>query len=228
MRRAYITFCFTLVFLTSVTTQTTISATVSKSFIALGDSYTIGEGVASTETWPSLLTKELNKKGHQISLSKIIAQTGWRTDNLINAIVEENLTKKYDLVSVLIGVNNQFQGKSIEQYKTELRSILNTAVVLSNKGKSGVFVLSIPDYGSTPFGKLERETIGQEIDEWNFACKSVCAEFEISFYDITHITKMGANDSSLLAKDGLHPSGKMYALWVAEILDEVEELLEEK
>jgi len=195
------------------------------SFLALGDSYTIGEGVATTETWPVLLTKALNKIGHSIGQPKIIAKTGWRTDNLANAILQENITEKFDLVSVLIGVNNQFQGKSIEEYKKDLRGILNSAIVCCKKGKAGVFVLSIPDYGSTPFGKLERETIGKEIDEWNAACKSICEELEIPFYDITPISKKAVNDSSLLAKDALHPSGKMYALWVVEILDDVEELL---
>ena len=225
MWRVYIAFCFTLVLLTSMAHKASLPVSGTKSYLALGDSYTIGEGVASTETWPALLAKALNKKGHQIEVPKIIAQTGWRTDNLINAIIEENLTKKYDLVSVLIGVNNQFQGRTIEVYKKDLRSILNTAITLCEKGKSGVFVLSIPDYGSTPFGKLEREAIGKEIDEWNAACKSVCTEFEIPFYDITTISKNAVDDTALLAKDGLHPSGKMYALWAAEILDEVEMLL---
>lgn len=217
--------CLLALFITPSFTSKNMSTQSTKSFLALGDSYTIGEGVASTETWPVLLAKALNKKGHAVSQPKIIARTGWRTDNLSNAIVEENMTEKFDLVSVLIGVNNQFQGKSIEVYKKELRGILNTAIGLCKKGKAGVFVLSIPDYGSTPFGKLEREAIGLEIDEWNLACKGICNEFEIPFYDITPITKKGVSDSSLLAKDGLHPSGKMYALWVEEILDEVLDLL---
>jgi len=217
--------CLLTFFITYSFTSKNMSEQSVKSFLALGDSYTIGEGVASTETWPAFLAKALNKNGHPIGHPKIIAKTGWRTDNLINAIVEENLTRKFDLVSVLIGVNNQFQGRTIDVYKKDLRSILNTAITLCEKGKSGVFVLSIPDYGSTPFGKLERESIGKEIDEWNAACKSICDEFEIPFYDITSISKKAVDDSSLLAKDGLHPSGKMYALWVEEIVDEVSILL---
>ena len=217
--------CLLTFFLTPSFTSKNMSIQSTKSFLALGDSYTIGEGVASTETWPALLVKALNKNGHAVSQPKIIARTGWRTDNLSNAILDENITEKFDLVSVLIGVNNQFQGKSIDVYKKELRGILNTAIGFSKKGKAGVFVLSIPDYGSTPFGKLERESIGLEIDEWNAACEGICDEFEIPFFDITPITKKGVSDSSLLAKDGLHPSGKMYALWVVEILDDVEALL---
>lgn len=197
-----------------------------KSFLALGDSYTIGEGVVSTQTWPVLLTKELNKKGYPVSLPKIIAKTGWRTDNLITAIQEENSSDKFDLVSVLIGVNNQFQGKSIDIYKKDLRSIFNSAIGFCSQGKEGVFVLSIPDYGSTPFGKIDTESIGREIDEWNAACKSVCEEFGIRFFDITPISKKAVNDPSLLAKDGLHPSGKMYAMWVEKIVDDVILLVE--
>ena len=226
MTKSVFTFiCLLTFFITLSFTSKNMSEQTTKSFLALGDSYTIGEGVASTEAWPVLLTKALNKSGNYVSQPKIIAKTGWRTDNLSNAIVEENITEKFDLVSVLIGVNNQFQGKSIDVYKKELCGILNSAIGFCKKGKSGVFVLSIPDYGSTPFGKIERETIGKEIDEWNAACKSICEEFEIPFYDITPISKKAVNDSSLLAKDGLHPSGKMYAMWVEEILDEVEGLL---
>lgn len=196
-----------------------------KTYLALGDSYTIGESVAESDSWPYLLSKKLTANNLPVEQPKVIARTGWRTDNLIAAIQEESLTEKYDLVSVLIGVNNQFQGKSIEVYKTDLRQILATAISLSSSGKSGVFVLSIPDYGSTPFGKLERETIGKEIDEWNLACKSICEEFEIPFLDITSISKKAANDTSLTTKDNLHPSGKMYSLWVDEIFESVVALL---
>lgn len=200
------------------------SAATSKSYLALGDSYTIGEGVSVNESWPYQLAKKLTGVGIAVDQPKVIARTGWRTDNLINAIEQEELTEKYDLVSVLIGVNNQFQGKSIEVYEKDLRTILNTAVELCSKGKSGVFVLSIPDYGATPFGKLEREAIGVEIDTWNKICKTVCDEFEIPFLDITQISRKAVSDASLTAKDNLHPSGKMYALWVDEIFSKVQHL----
>ena len=195
------------------------------SFLALGDSYTIGEGVAAKDNWPNQLAAKLTDEGIAVSAPKIIARTGWRTDNLMAAIEAENLTQKYDLVSVLIGVNNQFQGKSIDVYRTDLRAILNTAINQCSKGNAGVFVLSIPDYGSTPFGKLEREAIGLEIDEWNAVCKSVCDEFEVPFYDITAISKKAATDDALTTKDNLHPSGKMYALWVGAIYQDVAKLL---
>jgi len=204
-----------------------MNATESKpiSYLALGDSYTIGEGVAIKDAWPYQLADKLTEEGISVLPPKIIARTGWRTDNLAAAIEAENLTQKYDLVSVLIGVNNQFQGKSIEVYKKDLRGLINTAITQCTKGKSGVFVLSIPDYGSTPFGKLEREAIGIEIDDWNRACKSVCDEFEVPFYDITVISKKATTDASLTTKDNLHPSGKMYALWVEEIYQRVAALV---
>jgi len=195
------------------------------SYLALGDSYTIGEGVIATESWPYQLVKKLNSMGIAFQQPKVIARTGWRTDNLSAAIQAEDLSEKYDLVSLLIGVNNQFQGKSIDQYKKDMRSLLNTAVNLSVAGKSRVFVLSIPDYGSTPFGKLERESIGKEIDQWNLACKEICDEFEIPFFDITTISKRAATDTDLTTKDKLHPSAKMYSLWVDEIIEPLRPIL---
>lgn len=206
-------------------TMQTINTRATASYLALGDSYTIGEGVAVIDSWPYQLVKKLNAKGISTEQPKVIARTGWRTDNLIAAIEAENLSQKYDLVSLLIGVNNQFQGKSLEQYKKDLRSLLNTAINLSSKGKSRVFVLSIPDYGSTPFGKLERESIGKEIDQWNQVCKEICAEFEIPFFDITTISKRASIEADLTTKDKLHPSAKMYSLWVNEIFEPVQAIL---
>ncbi|MBK9592012.1 MAG: SGNH/GDSL hydrolase family protein [Crocinitomicaceae bacterium] len=139
-----------ILFLIIGITMQTSNTLAASSYLALGDSYTIGEGVAVIDSWPYQLVKKLNAKGISIEQPKVIARTGWRTDNLIAAIEAENLSQKYDLVSLLIGVNNQFQGKSLEQYKKDLRSLLNTAINLSAAGKSRVFVLSIPDYGSTP------------------------------------------------------------------------------
>lgn len=212
-------------FLIIVITMQTINTRATASYLALGDSYTIGEGVAVIDSWPYQLVKKLNAKGISTEQPKVIARTGWRTDNLIAAIEAENLSQKYDLVSLLIGVNNQFQGKSLEQYKKDLRSLLNTAINLSVTGKSRVFVLSIPDYGSTPFGKLERESIGKEIDQWNQVCKEICAEFEIPFFDITTISKRASIEADLTAKDKLHPSAKMYSLWVDEIFEPVQAIL---
>ena len=194
--------------------------------LALGDSYTIGESVAVSERWPVQLVQSLKRKGYEVEDPKIIAKTGWTTGNLLSAMNAELSSKKYDLVSVLIGVNNQYQGRSIEEYEADLNTIFKEAIAHSNYGKEGVFVLSTPDYGATPFGASNAENIGEEIDEFNAVLKRVAQDYGLSYYNITPISKMAKNDPSLVANDGLHPSGKMYKLWVEEILDEVIAMLE--
>lgn len=195
------------------------------SYLALGDSYTIGEGVSQKDSWPFQLVDSLLKKKITVNYPDVIAKTGWRTDNLLSAMQQELGSQKYDLVSVLIGVNNQYQGKSIKTYKQEFTTILLSAVDHCSTGKRGVFVLSIPDYGVTPFGKVDRDLIGQEIDQFNRVCKAVCDEFEIPFLDITQVSKRALNEENLTCKDHLHPSKKMYTLWVSEILDDVIQLV---
>lgn len=191
------------------------------SYLALGDSYTIGESVAVDMRWPVQLVEKLREKAVSINSPKIIAKTGWTTDNLLNAMDANLGNEKYDLVSVLIGVNNQFQNKSIIDYEADLNTIFTEAISFSKTGKNGVFVVSIPDYGATPFGTSNAEEIGREIAEFNAILKKVAEEFGLSYYNITPISKMAKSDRSLVANDGLHPSGKMYSLWVALFLDEV-------
>lgn len=182
-------------------------------YLALGDSYTIGESVAENERWPNQLAQRLN-----IPTPRIIATTGWRTDDLKGAIHAANLKNEYDLVSLLIGVNNQYQGKSAAQYEIEFEDLLKTAIQLA-KGKSkNVFVVSIPDYGYTPFGKPKQETITPQIDEFNQINKRIADKYKIVYFNITDISRQGLDDPTLVAGDGLHPSGKMYTLWVAEIV----------
>lgn len=200
--------------------------TTSINYLALGDSYTIGESVPSHQRWPVLLSKALRVEGLNIQTPKIIAQTGWRTDNLLKAMKTElSTTEKYDLVSVLIGVNNQFQGASIEKYEQDLRTLFDQAIEQCKKGKKGVFVLSIPDYGATPYGASRAKSIGKAIDEWNAVCKKVSLEYQLSWYDITPISRSATENKSLIAADGLHPSGEMYQLWVDQITTKVLELL---
>ena len=178
-------------------------------YLALGDSYTIGESVAENERWPNQLAQRLN-----IRTPKIIATTGWRTDDLSGAINAANLKNEYDLVSLLIGVNNQYQGKSAAQYEIEFEDLLKTAIQLA-KGKSkNVFVVSIPDYGYTPFGKPKQETITPQIDEFNRINKRIAGKYQVTYFNITDISRTGLDDPALVAADGLHPSGKMYTLWV--------------
>jgi len=178
-------------------------------FLALGDSYTIGESVSEEERWPNQLADKL-----KIERPRIIATTGWRTDDLKGAINSANLKDDYNLVSLLIGVNNQYQGKSSAQYEVEFEDLLKTAIQLA-KGKSkNVFVVSIPDYGFTPFGKAKQETISLQLDEFNKINKRIAEKYKIRYFNITDISRKGLADPTLVAADGLHPSGKMYTQWV--------------
>ncbi|MCP4443372.1 MAG: SGNH/GDSL hydrolase family protein [Aureispira sp.] len=196
------------------------------SYLALGDSYTIGESVAVAQRWPMQLVAKLKNLNCTIQTPKIIAKTGWRTDNLLNAIEKElSGNESYDIVSLLIGVNNQFQGKSIGVYKKELKALLDKAKKHCNQGKKGMFVLSIPDYGATPYGESRAAEIGKAIDEWNAACEAICKDYGVPFYFITEISRKGATEVDLVAEDGLHPSGKMYGLWVDDITGRVKQLL---
>ena len=188
------------------------------SFLALGDSYTIGEAVAENERWPNQLATELSKRGLPVAKPVIIATTGWRTDELKNAIEIANLKPEFDFVSLLIGVNNQYQGKPAEEYAIEFEELLRTAIRLAQGDNQQVFVLSIPDYGFTPFGSEKKESISKQIDEFNSINKKIAEAYRVDYYNITDITRQGLDDPSLIASDGLHPSGKMYTLWVQRLL----------
>jgi lysophospholipase L1-like esterase len=190
-------------------------------YLALGDSYTICESVQENERWPNQLAALLSKSNNKDIKTSIIATTGWRTDNLKNAINIAKLKDEYDLVSLLIGVNNQYQGKSIEQYATEFEELLNTSIHLAKGNKQNVFVVSIPDYGYTPFGQKNQVKISGEIDQFNEINKKISDQYHVQYFNITDISRMGINDASLVASDGLHPSGKMYALWVERIGKEI-------
>lgn len=196
------------------------------SYLALGDSYTIGEGVAENERWPVQLREALRERGYKVAPPKIIAKTGWTTDNLYDAMENElNYTRKFDLVSILIGVNNQYQGKSKREYEEELNEIFRMALNYSKRREQGVFALSIPDYSVTPFVTENREEIREEINEFNDIFRRVAAEHEVAFYNITPISRQAARDGDLIAEDGLHPSGTMYRFWVQEIIDEITQKL---
>ena len=200
----------------------------SLTFLALGDSYTIGESVAENERWPVQLAARLNEKGRQTASPKIIATTGWRTDQLKSAIEsDKELKERYDLVSLLIGVNNQFQGKSVESFAPEFEELLQTAIGLAGD-KEKVIVLSIPDYGVTPFGASRgEERIAKELDEYNQVSKSICERYEVKYFHITPISREAKENSELIASDNLHPSGKMYGRWVDLIFNDVYELLKQ-
>lgn len=190
-------------------------------FLALGDSYTIGESVAEDERWPVQLAKVLRKKGIDCSDPTIIATTGWRTDDLKHAVEKAKLKPEYTFVSLLIGVNNYYQGKSAQSYTPEFEDLLRTAITLAGGDKSHVFVVSIPDYGYTPFGKDKQAAISAGIDTFNAVNKSIAQKLGVKYIYITDISRKGLTEPDLVAADGLHPSGKMYGAWVERMCDVV-------
>jgi lysophospholipase L1-like esterase len=191
-------------------------------YLALGDSYTIGESVNEGDRWPNVLAEQLNLRGLNIASPKIIARTGWTTDELINAIQKQAITESYDLVSLLIGVNNQYRGYPIDQFRKEYKELLEQAIVFANGNARRVIVLSIPDYGVTPFAQSKNPSkIATEIDLYNSVKKEISISLGVSFYDITSISREAQSNPALVAEDGLHPSGKMYHRWVEMIVEDV-------
>lgn len=195
-------------------------------YLALGDSYTIGESVSVKSRWPNQLARMIDMNEDRKIRTTIIAKTGWTTDELIEAVSSADLAGSYDLVSLLIGVNNQYRGYEIDQYKEEFEQLLLTSMSLVGKSSDKVFVLSIPDYGVTPFAKdSNKEKIASEIDEYNRIAKEICLTYKVKFIDITEISRLAVSDASLVASDGLHPSAIMYEKWVEKALPVVQELL---
>ena len=194
-------------------------------FLALGDSYTIGESVDEKERWPVQLVDSMATREIEFTPPQIIAKTGWRTDELAGAIAEQQPLEDFDLVSLLIGVNNQYQGKSVESYKPEFEALLNTAIKHAGGDTSRVIIVSIPDYGFTPFGQSNQAKISAELDAYNQVNRDFAASYNVKYYYITDISRNGFDDPDLVAGDNLHPSGKQYALWV-ELIMQDEELLE--
>lgn len=196
----------------------------SLTYLALGDSYTIGEAVTAQESFPFQLISQLKGQGFSFSTPKVIAKTGWTTDELQAAIKTENITQTYDVVTLLIGVNNQYRGYSETTYRKEFAALLQTALTFAKGNKSRVFVLSIPDWGVTPFGKnsgKDIKVIAQQIDAFNAINKEETLAMSISYTDITSGSRLASADVSLIAKDGLHPSGKMYGGWALALLPKI-------
>ncbi|HEY0743856.1 MAG TPA: SGNH/GDSL hydrolase family protein [Chryseosolibacter sp.] len=191
-------------------------------FLALGDSYTIGESVAEDQRWPIQLVKQLKARGKNFDAPQIIATTGWRTDDLKEAIIAANPPKDFDMVSLLIGVNNQYQGKSVESYAPEFEELLKMAIAFAGGDKERVFVVSIPDYGYTPFGKEKQESITKALNDYNRVNKEITMKYGVKYFNITDISRKSFEDPGLVANDGLHPSGKMYKQWVEVIIEGLE------
>lgn len=199
--------------ITDTTTKVTNKNTLQ--YLTLGDSYTIGQSVDPALSFPYQLKSRLMAQGYTLADPKIIAVTGWTTTDLINAIAQANLTQKYDFVTLLIGVNNQYQGKSQAQYRTEFIQLLNTAIAFTGGNKKRVFVLSIPDYSVTPFAQnSDKAKIASEIDQFNAINLYESNNAGVNYLNITGISRQAATDPTLIATDGLHPSAIMYGLWV--------------
>ena len=183
-------------------------------YLALGDSYTIGEGVAPTGRWPVQLAELLRARGMEIRSPEIIAQTGWTTDELAAAIDRASPRGPYSLVSLLIGVNNQYRGRSVEEYRREFRALLERAVTLAGGDAGRVLVLSIPDWGVTPFAAgRDRTRIAAEIDQFNAVNRAVTQEIGARYVDVTAVSRARGGEPAMVVSDGLHPSAQMYTEW---------------
>lgn len=195
-------------------------------YLALGDSYTIGEQVPMQENFPHQLVKLLNAKGIKTAEPVIIAKTGWTTDELAASIREHNLHETFTFVTLLIGVNNQYRGRTVENYKQEFTQLLDQAIVFANGHTQNVFVVSIPDWGVTPFAEgKDRAQVAKDIDAYNNACKHITLMHKCHFTDITGSTRKNGTSAAYLAEDGLHPSGKEYAIWAERLEPEVTKVL---
>lgn len=189
-------------------------------YLALGDSYTIGEQVPLYESFPYQLVQLLRKSAINLMAPEIIAKTGWTTDELLQQMEQTHFLKNYDWVTLLVGVNNQYRGRSVENYQQEFFELLQKAIVLGGNKPGQIIVLSIPDWGITPFAK-ERDVnkISYEIDEYNKVCKQISENAGCKFIDITNAQRADSANLELVAPDGLHPSGKEYAKWANKLYE---------
>ena len=195
-------------------------------FLALGDSYTIGESVDKEDRWPEQLVQLLRDDKVMMEGPVIIAKTGWTTDELARAIDEQDPRGPFDLVSLLIGVNNQYRGRSADEYRTEFRSLLTRAIEFAGGKANHVAVLSIPDWGVTPFAEgRDRNQIGREIDLFNAINAEEASLAGTQYLDVAPVSRTAQVEKSLIASDGLHPSAKMYSDWARRLLPKVLPLL---
>lgn len=191
-------------------------------YLALGDSYTIGQSVAASENFPNQTVSLLKAQSLDFASAMIIATTGWTTDELDRGIAEANnsgtLLSSYSFVSLLIGVNDQYRGRAVDSYKPAFEDLLKKAIHFAGDSAGHVVVISIPDWGVTPFANSrDRVKIAKEIDAYNLANKQIALRYNVEYIDITPWTREGASDLSLIAADGLHPSGKEYKRWAERI-----------
>lgn len=187
--------------------------------LVLGDSYSVGESVPPDQTWPCQLAALLRTRGIATAMPTVVARTGWTTDDLSLGIDAAHVSGPYDLVTLLIGVNNQYRGRAVADYRSRLAALLNRAIRFAGSRAERVLLLSIPDWGVTPFAAhRERAVIAAEIDAYNDVGRDEASRTGSHFVDITPISRRASGDPSLLATDGLHPSGTMYTEWVRLLL----------
>jgi lysophospholipase L1-like esterase len=196
------------------------SANPAPRFLALGDSYTIGEGVAADQDWPHQLAAALRARGSAIADPEIVARTGWTTDELSAAMDAHAFHPPYALVTLLIGVNNQYRGRDVDNYRTEFRALLERAIALAGGDPRHVVVVSIPDWGVTRFGAgsgRDLARIALEIDAFNAVAAQISTTLRAYYVDVTAISRDRGGAPDMLVGDGLHPSAAMYARWTAAI-----------
>jgi lysophospholipase L1-like esterase len=190
------------------------------SYLALGDSYTIGEAVELYKSFPYQLVQLLRNAGYDFHAPEIIAKTGWTTDELEEVIRHYRFLSKYDFVTLLIGVNNQYRGRQAIEYKEQFETLLQKSIELANGKKEHVIVVSIPDWGVTPYAKnSDREKIAREIDVFNGINKAVSIQYKVQYVEITEGLREAKADATLIASDGLHPSDKEYTKWATKVAE---------
>ncbi len=199
------------------------------SFLALGDSYTIGEAVAVEGRWPHQLAAALRAQGVDLADPQTIATTGWTTDELDAGIDAAAPQGPFGFVSLLIGVNNKYRGRSLDEYRHQFEALLQRAIGFAGGDAGRVLVLSFPDWGATPFGAGSGRDLARveiETDEFNAVAEVISTQRGVAFVDITDISRTHGTDPAMIAADGLHPSARMYALWAERALPVATQLLQ--
>ena len=211
--------------LSNDTSSAAATSTNAKTYLALGDSYTIGQSVDSSDRFPAQAAAILKRRGYYIPSIDYIATTGWKTVNLQWAIEAMRTKKTYDVVTLLIGANDQYLKRDTTDYRDHFTNLLQKAIAFANNNNTHVFVLSIPDYGVTPFGNTLKD-VSKQIDQFNTINKEVSKTFGVNYTNITGISRYDAIDSTTVAWDDMHPSGKQYSQWALSLANKMLNVLQ--